>query len=458
MKKILAVLCALTMVCTVLFGCSNNSQSSSSSSSASSSSVSSESSVESSASSESTEPVTLRYMWWGSQTRHDQNIKMLEMYMEQHPNVTVEYEYGGFDTYWDKLAAMAAANNLPDVIQMSVAYILSYADKGQLVDLAPYINSGVIDCSDWEDVFVNLGVIDGKNYGLTLGNSAYCVVYDPDLFAQAGVAEPTLDWTWDDYLSAIKTIKEKTGVYGDCQFPSSIMEGYQQFLRQNGEIGLVNEARDELTYKETDLWTKLFTMHKEQLDAGYVVPFDQAVTMQAIEQTGIATGQSAMMGVLNSNQAVAASNALGKDLKITCFPHDPDEKQPGTFIGPTMFLCISESSQNKDAAADLINFLLNDPEANKLCQMEKGVPASKAVREAVEPLLTETGKAVSQYVGEMAKIVPDYDNIYPVAYSEVNDLYNKLVQDMMFGSIDIEEAGQQFISESDALLKAGASK
>ncbi len=455
MKKALALLCASAILGAVLSGCSSSSQPSSNTPSNSSAN---NSAPQSSAPSESTEPVSIRYMWWGSQTRHDQNIEMLKMYMEQNKNVTVEYEYGGFDTYWDKASAMAAANNLPDVWQMSVAYILSYADKGQLADMNPYIESGVIDCSDWEEVFKNLGVVDGKNYGLTLGNSAYCMIYDPDVFAQAGVTEPTLDWTWDDYLNTIKTITEKTDLYGDCQFPSSIMEGYQQYLRQNGQIGVVNEARDGLTYKNTDLWVKLFTMQKEQLDTGNVIPFDQAVTMQAIEQTGIATGQSAMMGVVNSNQAVAAANARGKELKVTCFPHDPNETQPGTFIGPTMFLSMSESSKNKDATAALINFLLNDPEANKICKMEKGVPASAAVREAVEPLLTETGKAVSQYVGEMGKIAPPYDNIYAVAYSEVNDLYNKLVQDMMFGRISIEDAGQQFITEADALLKAGASK
>ena len=121
-----------------------------------------------------------------------------------------------------------------------------------------------------------------------------------------------------------------------------------------------------------------------------------------------------------------------------------------------MFLSMSETSQNKQATAELIDFLLNDPEANKICLMEKGVPASAAVREAVEPLLTETGKAVSQYVGEMGKVAVPFDNIYPVAYSEVNDLYTKLVQDMLFDRISIEEAANQFITQAEEMLKAGA--
>ena len=195
MKKFLAALCALALLSmTAITGCTQTSSQSSSESTTSTSSSASEESSETSQE-ESTEPVTLRYMWWGSQTRHDQNIQMLEMYMEQNPNVTVEYEYGGFDTYWDKATAMAAAGNLPDVWQNLVAYILSYAAKGQIVDLNPYIEDGTIDCSDWEETFINLGVVDGKNYGLTLGNSAYCMIYDPEIFEQAGLEEPTNDWT-----------------------------------------------------------------------------------------------------------------------------------------------------------------------------------------------------------------------------------------------------------------------
>ena len=34
------------------------------------------------------------------------------------------------------------------------------------------------------------------------------------MFAEAGVAEPTDIWTWDDYANAANTIHEKLGIYG----------------------------------------------------------------------------------------------------------------------------------------------------------------------------------------------------------------------------------------------------
>ena len=36
-------------------------------------------------------------------------------------------------------------------------------------------------------MFINLGVINGGNYGLTLGNSAYTVLYNPEILEQAGL-------------------------------------------------------------------------------------------------------------------------------------------------------------------------------------------------------------------------------------------------------------------------------
>ena len=45
----------------------------------------------------SDEKVTIRFSWWGADTRHEATLKVMDMYMEKHPNVTIEGEYGAFD-------------------------------------------------------------------------------------------------------------------------------------------------------------------------------------------------------------------------------------------------------------------------------------------------------------------------------------------------------------------------
>ena len=63
------------------------------------------------------ENVTIRVAWWGNQTRNDLTVKALELYTEQHPNVTFETEPSSWDGYFDKLATQAATGSLPDIYQ-----------------------------------------------------------------------------------------------------------------------------------------------------------------------------------------------------------------------------------------------------------------------------------------------------------------------------------------------------
>ena len=45
------------------------------------------------------EKVTIRVAWWGNQTRNDLTVKALDLYTEQHPNVTFETEPSSWDGF-----------------------------------------------------------------------------------------------------------------------------------------------------------------------------------------------------------------------------------------------------------------------------------------------------------------------------------------------------------------------
>ena len=103
---------------------------------------------------ESSEEITLRVSWWGSQSRHDLTQQALELYMKDNPNVKVEAEFTDWSGYWDKLATQAAGGELPDVIQMDYSYLSQYASSKQLADLNGYLESGVIERSDISDSII----------------------------------------------------------------------------------------------------------------------------------------------------------------------------------------------------------------------------------------------------------------------------------------------------------------
>jgi multiple sugar transport system substrate-binding protein len=68
-------------------------------------------------------PVTLRFSWWGSDTRHKMTEKLIAAFEAENPNINVEGEYGDWSGYWDKLATQVASQDAPDIIQMDAAYL-----------------------------------------------------------------------------------------------------------------------------------------------------------------------------------------------------------------------------------------------------------------------------------------------------------------------------------------------
>lgn len=127
----------------------------------------------------------IRVCWWGNQTRNDGTVKALEMYEAEHPEVKFEVEFSDWNGYWDKLATQAAGGNLPDIIQMDYAFLSQYQEKGQLVDLNQYIESGVIDTTNVPDSIMKSGEIDGGTYAIVAGTNAKALLVNTAVMEEA---------------------------------------------------------------------------------------------------------------------------------------------------------------------------------------------------------------------------------------------------------------------------------
>src|SRR5690625_5084256 len=122
--------------------------------------------------------VIIRMAWWGDQPRHDYTQEVINMYMEQHSNVKIEPEFASWDDYWQRLAPQAAANELPDIMQMDLSYISRYALNEQLTDLNQFIGNE-IDVSNIADTIVSGGTVGDGIYGFNTGVNAVGFQYNP---------------------------------------------------------------------------------------------------------------------------------------------------------------------------------------------------------------------------------------------------------------------------------------
>ena len=117
---------------------------------------------------------------------------------------TCEGEPGVWAGYWDKLATQTAANDMPDIIQMDLAYIAEYGGRGALLDLSKQKG---LDLAAFDKNTLASGQYSGKQYGISTGQNALAVFANVNVFKKAGVAIPDdTKWTWDDFAKTAQAV------------------------------------------------------------------------------------------------------------------------------------------------------------------------------------------------------------------------------------------------------------
>lgn len=156
-------------------------------------------------------------------------------YHEKHPNVTIEVQISTWSEYWTKLEAMANSNSLPDIFWMHTNEFSKYAEAGMLADLTDLYADEDPDYyhNNFPANLVENFTYEDKIYGVMKDVDTIGLVYNKDIFDEAGVSYPDDTWTWDDLVEASETIHEKTGKYG-MMADENEQEGWANTIYQAG--------------------------------------------------------------------------------------------------------------------------------------------------------------------------------------------------------------------------------
>jgi len=149
--------------------------------------------------------VTLQYWFWDPNFR-DKEQEMIERFEATHPGIKIELTALPPSSYWTKLAAMAAAKSLPDVMAMHPNSVEDLADQGALMDLTGLILRDFNKEDYFWSVLESSFNIRGKYYGVPFAWVGSVLYYNKDLFDKYGVPYPTEDWTWEDFLERAKAL------------------------------------------------------------------------------------------------------------------------------------------------------------------------------------------------------------------------------------------------------------
>ena len=327
----------------------------------------------------SEEPVNLVFLRAGTEeNKKEAFTQLLADFMEEYPNITVEYQEAPWGNDFEtKLNTGFASGTAADVINYSLASIGSRVPLGQYENLNEY-TEGWEGLDDIYDNILAAGSVGDNLYGIGYLADARMLVYNTELFEEAGLYPNSPPTTWDEVLEYHEKLVKKdengnviqTGM-GVPTNGANINQWLEIFAAQNGVKNLVDESTDEILFNTPEA-IEAMEFLKQLSDIG-LVAWDNAQSDQNPFKNG-----TAAMTIMNADDFNSA-NTGDLEGKIRMAPMFSKEKD-ATFCG-VHFMFMNADSKKKDAAWKLIEFLARKESMQKYCEIVGTTPVRASLRD-----------------------------------------------------------------------------
>ena len=390
----------------------------------------------------------IRVSWWGSDERHNMTTEAIALFEEKNPDIRVEPEYTGFDSYWERLTTQAAGSNLPDVIQMDTSKLEQYISSELVLDLNELIENGTINMDDVEDVYQEMNIKDGSTYAIASGANAFSTLYNEALFEKYDInLEP--GYTYDDLYEAMDTVSkgEGDGAWG-FDFVKAEYEAFTHYARQF-EQHLYGED-GQLGFEDQTL-VDFLTLEKNMIDNGVSTPHDVTVEINDSGESMIANREAAM--AVGASNGVIGIQPMSEDpIGVNVLPVAEGATAPGDWIRPSMSFSISAATDKQEAAGKFIDFMTNDIEGNEILMAERGVPISSEVRNHLLDQVDESVAKTFEFLEIVGERAGESEPLPPPGEAEVRASFNRMLEAVKYGDMTPEEGAETFRSEAEQIL------
>lgn len=391
----------------------------------------------------------LRMGWWGGESRHVATQKAIEACGAKHGH-TVKGEFTGFDGYLEKLTTQMAGKTEPDIMQVNWPWLPLFSKGGEgFADLRALKG---LDLSNWSEDDLKAGSMNGVLQGLSVSTTGRVFFFNETTFQKAGVPIPM---SWDEFFAATKTIKEKLGQ--DYYTFNAVKETAQLLVTlavvQKTGKDLVDPATNRVAWTPEELAAGISFLGKLVETGAIRSQKEEAAdgNVNLFEKPAWADGKIAGSYEWDSTYSKYADPLKdGQVLKPVAMLKLADAVTEGVYRKPSMVFSISKNSKDPEAAAQIVNCLLNEPEGIDALGTSRGLPASKAaaarlgdsgepeVRAANAIVMASTGPLVSPF------------NEHP----EIRSAFIDTLEEYAYGQISAEDGAQQIIDTvNDVLTK-----
>ena len=345
--------------------------------------------------------------------------KICEDYQKNvNPNFTWEYEMVASDNLQQKIATLAASNDLPDLFAYEAGAPLSVLiDSGKVKNIteavdeigtADYLNSGAVE------LLKGLSGTDDL-YDLPLGLNVEGFWYNKALFEQAGCEVPT---TWDELKAACEALK----AYDDSIYPWGIDmttdEGQAAFAYYtwNNGGGFVDDEGNWTLNSEQNVEAIQYAI--DLVNSGYTNT-DPANDTRYDLQDMFGAGKVAMLIAPNSLPTYIATGGNEVNYGVASIPSNTGESVSAGVMDRFMCFDNDYSDDEKAAISTFFDYFYDDARYTEWVDMEGFLPATKT-----------GGEALAAANEDMASWIDILDSckFYPTAKAEWADVKQGVIE------------------------------
>lgn len=372
--------------------------------------------------------------------------ELIAAFHTAHPDIRVELIHiPSQRDYQRRLSADFAAGTPADLVLINYRRYANFAARGVLHPIGDYVYASPdLSLNDFYQPALAPFYWNNELMCMPQNLSSLVVYYNKDLFDQAGLAYPTNDWTWDDFLRTAQALTRdldgdgQTDQHGLGTDPSLFRVA--PFIWQNNG-DLVNNPSNPTRLSLDDPQSRAAVAWFVELQTVHGVVPDAVAEQAENSESRFLTGRLAMF--LNSRRGVPTYRT------ITTFDWDvaplPQGLRRAGILHSDAY-CMTTATQDKDAAWQFIAYAVSEAGQSLVAQSGRIVPSRKAVAESPAFLDPQAKPANSRIFIEHIEDI----RAVPVmsTWVDIEEIVGKEIERAFYGQASVDEAIRTAITNS----------
>ena len=389
------------------------------------------------------EKVKLKLAFKGTGGIYAEPDTFLADFYKANPDIEIEPIYipaDDWDQYLNKIQAMIAAGNSPDVVRVATEGVRLFVDQQLAVPLDSFIDKypEIAEANaDAEPRVQQSLIIDGKTYGYAFDWNNIVTHFNTTMLADADLPIPPMDWSKDDFLryaQQLTTEKDGQKVFGFA-VPTSYF-AVSAWLFNNG-ASILNDNMTESTIDSPQAVEVIQFLQDlvYKYQVAPVPPPKQDNTQQ------ITSGQVAMVSSGRWPFAAYQNNGFTTvDVqKLPKFSTQTDIIGTGSWV-------VLQKSKHQEEAFKLTGYM-SSPGTQTLMLSNYSNQASVSV------MASEMPKSIAKNWQAFSQVSDDARPVEaPKSYTELQGIFDRAMSQIYSSQTDVKSVLQKAKEEMDAAL------